>query len=548
MQKAKGLLLTQYGVAVLVSLLALLLRFLLAPLLRENAPLLVFIMPVMFSAWYGGLKPGLLATALSALVGCYFFVQPSFSLTIVEIGNVVRVGIFLVEGVLISWLNEALRSSRQRTEAIALSLKESEEQYRLLVEGVEDYAIFMLDPNGRITTWNNGAERIKGYSAAEILGRHYSILFTPEDIERHEPERELQIAVTEGHFVGEGWRRRKDGSLFWATAVLTALRDELGNLRGFSKVTRDITLRKQAEEDLRQLVKELLDVKFALDQAAILVVTDARGVITNVNDKFCQISQYSREELIGQTHRIVNSGYHPKEFFQNLWSTITKGQVWHGEIQNRAKDGTHYWMDTTIVPFLDDQGKPVQYLAIRFDITERKRAEEAIRRSAERLEALHEIDRAILNAQSSAHLTYTALSRLRRLVPYEQAVLVLFKFETGEAETLVGMANGEIAIATVPMSDLMSVEVPLRYEPIRYVEDLITFEQSPPLLERQLAEGKRSFLSVSLTMEGELIGQLDLFATPVAAFTAEHKEIALEVANQLAIALQQARLREQLQG
>jgi PAS domain S-box-containing protein len=548
MREAKRLLLSSYSVAVLSSLLALLLRFILAPLLRENAPLLVFIIPVMLSAWYGGLKPGLLATALSALIGCYFFVQPLLSLDITAVGNQVRIGIFLVEGVLISWLSETRRSAMQRSQAIASSLRESEERYRLLVEGVEDYAIFRLDPKGYIVTWNIGAERIKGYTAAEVLGQHYSILFTAEDIERHKPEQALEITVREGHFVEEGWRRRKDGSLFWASTAITALRDESGNLCGFSKVTRDITERKHAEEELRKLVKDLSDVKFAIDRAAILAATDARGTITNVNDKFCELSQYSREELIGQNHRLINSGYHPQEFFANLWSTIKRGNVWHGEIQNRAKDGSFYWVDTTIVPFLDDAGKPFQYLAIRFDISDRKHAQEVLRRYAERLETLHQIDRAILRAESPEELARASLLRLHSVVPYEQAMVVLFRFQTQEAELLTRELNGELRGETVPISDLIPIEVPLEQASIRYIEDLSTLAPCPPLLERQLAEGKRSWLSIALIAEGELIGELEVFARPVAAFTREHQEIVTEVANQLAIAMQQARLREQLQN
>jgi PAS domain S-box-containing protein len=240
----------RYGIAIIGVVIAAALRLALDPLLGEVMPLFLFAFPVILAAWFGGLWPGLLATALSLTLGDYLFMGPRGAfLQYDDLFTLNRLSFLLFFGLVMSILAERLRGSVK-------SEFESMERSRLLIEGVEDYSILMLDAQGRIFSWNSGAERLTGYKEHEILGSDLSVFFTPEDIVEGTPRHGLEVAAAEGRCEEEGWRVRKDGSRYWASDITTALWDDAGRLRGFAKVTGDITRRKEAEEERERLLSK----------------------------------------------------------------------------------------------------------------------------------------------------------------------------------------------------------------------------------------------------------------------------------------------------
>lgn len=243
----------------------------------------------------------------------------------------------------------------------------------------ESSIVAITDAKGTITYVNDKFVEISKYTKDELIGQNHRIL----NSSYHPKEFFQSLWKTIGSgkvWKGEIQNRAKDGSTYWVDTTIVPFLNEKGKPYQYVSIRTDITNRKQSERKLKATLKEVNDIKFALDQSSIVAFTDEKGIITRVNDKFCEISQYNRDEIIGKDHSILNSGYHSHDFFRELWRTIGSGSVWKGEIRNKAKDGSYYWVDTTIVPFMNERGKPYQYLAIRNDITERKRTEEILHR------------------------------------------------------------------------------------------------------------------------------------------------------------------------
>jgi len=271
-----------------------------------------------------------------------------------------------------------------------------------------NFSCIATDAKGVIQLFNVGAERMMGYTTAEVVNQ-----ITPADLHDQQEviARAAALSIEFATPIAPGFEAlvfkasrgiediyeltkiRKDGSRFPAMVSVTALRDAEEAVIGYLLIGSDNTARRQVEEERKraearaaEALRELKDVRAAIDEHAIVAITDPRGKITYVNDRFCGISKYSREELLGQDHRIINSEFHPKEFMRTLWRTIGDGRVWKGEIRNKAKDGTFYWVDVTIVPYLGKEGKPIQYISIRTDITERKHFELALQQTNAELE------------------------------------------------------------------------------------------------------------------------------------------------------------------
>ncbi|HVF79929.1 MAG TPA: PAS domain S-box protein, partial [Solirubrobacteraceae bacterium] len=265
----------------------------------------------------------------------------------------------------------------------------SEERLRLMVENVKDYAIFMLDTEGRVATWNAGAQRVKGYEAEEIIGRHFSVLYPREDVAAGKPQRQLQIAAAEGRLEDEGWRVTRDGKRFWANVVITALRDAEGTLRGYSKITRDLTERRAAEQ-ARHAAHVLFETAFA-DAPIGMALVGLDGSWLKVNRALCQIVGWSEAELLARTFQDIT---HPDDLDADLThlAALVRGDTDGYQMQKRYfhRSGEVIWIKLSVTLVHDASGAPAHFISQIEDITGSREAQRALAGSEARLQAIFE--------------------------------------------------------------------------------------------------------------------------------------------------------------
>lgn len=500
-------------------------------------------------------------------------------------------------------LHSQLERTRQQLQAAQSRVAELEtgaDGFRLLVQHVEDYAIYLLNPGGYVISWNLGAERLKGYSADEIVGRHFSTFFSPEDQHAGKPQRLLDSATQDGRVEDEGWRLRKDGSRFWAGVVITALRRDDGTLYGFAKITRDLTERHRAEEGMRKLHRTL-NILSDVNQSIVRIqhiptlletvcrIASEKGGfplawigLSDPSGGGVEIAAYAgsldsplessklllADSLQGRSaaavalragHAVICNdiahdraaarwrsdalrwGFRAAVFLPLMVAGTARGVL---NLYERERD----FFDDAEMRLLYEMAGDIAF-AVQTAEQEARRlqAESAVKRYAERMDILHTIDRDLIAGGSIHELIEKTLHHLRRLIPcqriYVETIdpasgdLIMFAFSLAEG-TKLEMGG------RVPLPPNAFVGFDERR--VRVIDDMCSVADADPTTRRLLDEGWRSALSIALVEQDRPVGSLSLLANSVAYFTPEHVEIASEVGSQLSIALNQKRLTDEL--
>jgi PAS domain S-box-containing protein len=440
-----------YAMTPLAIAMAVLLKLLLDPLIGHNAPFLLAYSAVMFAAWYGGFGPGLLATALAAVTCSYLYLLPLHSfIALVKFSSVVQLIVFVLEGAMVSGLIAAMHGAR-------LQARKSEARFRLMVENVRDYAMFMIDLEGRIESWDGGAVRLMGYQDAEIVGEPFAKLFAPEDLQADEPQHQLATAAKEGRAFGECWHVRKDGSRFWASGVLTLVRDGSGRPLGFADVVRDRTEQKRAELDLCHAKEEAeanerryRSLAEAVPQMIWTAGPDGR--IDYFNQRWYD---YAGPAAVLDAARGWRDTLHPDDLQTtlDLWArVVATGEVFEHEIRFRhAENGSYRWHLVRAVPVAGRDGGIAKWVGTCTDIDDRKRAEGELKEAKEAAESASQAKDAFLAALS--HELRTPLTPTLMSV----SALELDASLSPELRGEIGMIRRNVAMEARLIDDLLDL-------------------------------------------------------------------------------------------
>lgn len=393
-------------------------------------------------------------------------------------------------------------TERQAREA---ALQQTEQRFRALVECVQDYAIFMLDGNGFVTTWNAGAEKLKGYGAGEIIGSHFSRFHPQDAIERGWPDHELRMAEMDGRFEDEGWRIRKDGSRFWASVVITALRDFEGALIGFSKITRDLTERKRVERRLAESEEQLRLLVQGITDHAILML-DASGVVTSWNSGAEAITGYAAAEMLGKhfSRFYTPEDIHGTKPWQQLREAHDKGRA-SDENWRVRKDGSRFWASTVISALYDAERKHRGYVHVLQDLTQRRNAESL----AETSQRMHEF------------IAMLAHELRNPLAPIRNAVELMRKRGMGDRtlEAMRDTVDRQVVTLSRIIDDLLDVSRVSRGQFAVIKEDIDlrdviprALETSRPLIDSQAHRIAVTMPETAIQIHGDSVRLSQVFA------------------------------------
>ncbi|MBG1244239.1 PAS domain S-box protein [Nostoc sp. NZL] len=422
--------------------------------------------------------------------------------------------------------------------------KQSEEKYsRFFSLSIDLLCIANFD--GYFKYLNPKWTKTLGWSEQELISKPFIEFVHPDDRESTIVAAQ-KITQSVDAISFENRYLCRDGSYKWLSWNATGFSEE----KLIYAVARDIDRNKENEIELQKSIRELEAFKFALNAHSLVAITDKAGRITYVNDQFCEISQYSREELLGQDHRIINSGHHTKEFFANLWKTIVQGKIWKGEIKNKAKDGSFYWVDTLIAPMLNPDGKPYQHVSIRTDITQRKLSELALLERS-RLSVLSaEVSLALSQSGTLPEILQNCTNTISQYLDIAFVCIWTFERQTNQLQLQAGVHCTDVTCSA--LSDTQ--DFPNHMVVANNIIGLMTQNHQPIINEELSINNSEKFLDSTfsivrfsaypLIVEQQLIGIIALFSKQL--FTEPTHNLLNWIANNIAVAIDRILAREEL--